>query len=179
MIKVMILIFPSSISTPYLCSNLTSSPAYFFFVQLIRYDKDWKAYKAARNRVGQQINEAKRIFVNEAINQAHASPKNMWKRPRNSYRQNEPRRKLTCPSEIANKFNDFFSNIGHTFAAKYDNSLPTVKQLMSRDSFSIPLISEQFVIREVLSMSYSKSTGLDDISVKLLKLSIHAIGDIL
>lgn len=31
-------------------------------------DEDWKAYKAARNRVGQKINEAKRQFVNEAIN---------------------------------------------------------------------------------------------------------------
>lgn len=28
-------------------------------------DENWKAYKAARNRVGQQINEAKREFVNE------------------------------------------------------------------------------------------------------------------
>ena len=41
---------------------------------------DWKAYRAARNRVGVQINNAKRDFVNEAIDQAHAKPKNMWDR---------------------------------------------------------------------------------------------------
>lgn len=50
---------------------------------------------------------------------------------------------------------------------------------MPRDSFSIHLISEQFTVREVLSMSNSKSTDLDDVSVKLLKLSIYVIGDIL
>lgn len=44
---------------------------------------------------------------------------------------------------------------------------------MPRDLFSIPLISEQFGIREVLFMSNSKSTGLNGISVKLLKLSIQ------
>lgn len=50
--------------------------------------------------------------------------------------------------------------------ASFDNSLPTatVKQLMLRDSFSEPCIIEQFVIREVFSMSYSIYTGPDDIS---------------
>lgn len=43
-------------------------------------DEDWKAYKAARKRVGEHIHEAKREFVYESINPRHASPKNMWKR---------------------------------------------------------------------------------------------------
>lgn len=50
---------------------------------------------------------------------------------------------------------------------------------MPRYSFLKPLLSEQFIIREVLSMSNSKSTGFDDIYVKLLKISIHVMGDIL
>lgn len=88
---------------------------------------------------------------------------------------------ITCHSEITNKFNDFFSNIGHACACatKFNNTLPTVKQLMPNDSFSWSMISEPFVIREVLSMSNSKSTGLEDIAVKLLKLSVHVIGNIL
>jgi hypothetical protein len=43
-------------------------------------DENWKAYKAARNRVWIQINNAKRDFVNVAIEQAHAKPKDMWDR---------------------------------------------------------------------------------------------------
>lgn len=57
-------------------------------------DEDWKPYKAARDRVGQQINEAKCDLVNEAISQAHASPMNTWNRIKEFLRQNEPRRKL-------------------------------------------------------------------------------------
>lgn len=55
--------------------------------------------------------------------------------------------------------------------ASFDNSLPTatVKQLMQGDSFSEPLIIEQFVIREMFSMSYSKYTGPDDISGNIHK----------
>lgn len=57
--------------------------------------------------------------------------------------------------------------------ASFDNSLltATVKQLMQGDSFSEPLIIEQFVIREMFSMSYnySKYTGPDDISGNIHK----------
>lgn len=50
---------------------------------------------------------------------------------------------------------------------------------MPNNLFSWSMISEPFVIRELLSMSNSKSTGLEDIAVKLLKLSVHVIGNIL
>lgn len=86
---------------------------------------------------------------------------------------------ITCHSEITNKFNDFFSNIGHACAAEFNNLLQTLKQLMPNNLFSWSMISEPFVIRELLSMSNSKSTGLEDIAVKLLKLSVHVIGNIL
>ncbi|XP_062573471.1 uncharacterized protein LOC134235355, partial [Saccostrea cucullata] len=142
-------------------------------------DADWKAYKAARNRVGIQVNEAKREFVNEVIEQAHAKPKNMWDRIKEFLPSKRTQsttthlevdgETITCPQEIANKFNDFFSNIGHKFASNFDNSLPTVPQQMPEGSFSIPFVSESFVIDEVLSMSNSKATGLDEISVKILK----------
>lgn len=57
-------------------------------------DEDWRAYKAAQNRVRLQISEVKREFVNEATNQAHASPKNMWERI-NLYRQSNPNENFT------------------------------------------------------------------------------------
>lgn len=92
-------------------------------------DENWKAYKAARNRVGQQINEAKREFVNEAINQAHASLKNMWKHIKEFLPSKRTQKKtshfeidgetITCPSEIANKFNDFFIHLLRSLTTLY------------------------------------------------------------
>ena len=51
---------------------------------------------------------------------------------------------------------------------------------MSEGSFTTPDIVD-FVVREIMTLSNSKSTGLDDISVEFLKISIHAhvIADIL
>lgn len=50
---------------------------------------------------------------------------------------------------------------------------------MPRGSFSISDISVDFVKKEIQAMSNSKATGLDDISVKLLKLSLDVIAEIL
>ena len=67
---------------------------------------------------------------------------------------------LIEPCHIANALNDFFSGIGHKFASNFDSSLPGVKQLLPEDSFTIPDIQVDFVVREIMSMSNSKSTGL-------------------
>ena len=50
---------------------------------------------------------------------------------------------------------------------------------MPEGSFTIPDIQVDFFVREIMSMSNSKSTGLDNTSVFFLKISIHAIADIL
>lgn len=81
--------------------------------------------------------------------------------------------------DMANAFNKFFCGIGHKFAEKFDNSLPEIEHLMPRGSFSIPDISVDFVKKEIQAMSNSKATGLDNISVKLLKLSLDVIAEIL
>ena len=44
-----------------------------------RDQPDWILYKAARNRVVSKIKDAKREFVENAINQANTKPKDMWK----------------------------------------------------------------------------------------------------
>ena len=50
---------------------------------------------------------------------------------------------------------------------------------MPSESFSIPDITVDFIVKEVKAMSNAKETGLDDISNKLLKISIDVIGEIL
>ena len=129
-------------------------------------------YRAARKRVREQINEAKREFIDEAISSANSKPKDMWSRLKHlpsktshsttSYLEVDGVN-LIEPCHIANAFNDFFCGIGHKFASKFDNSLPRVQQLMPEGSFTIPDIQVDFVVREIMSMSNSKSTGFDTI----------------
>ena len=64
-------------------------------------------------------------------------------------------------------------------AEKFDNSMPEVEQVMPKGSFSIPDISVNIIKKEIKSMSNAKAIGLDEISVKFLKLSIDFKGDTL
>ena len=89
----------------------------------------------------------------------------------------------TCISQndqIAHAFNDFFCNIGHNLGKNFDDKLPDVEQLMPNGSFKISKMSVDFVTKQISGMSTAKTTELDGISVKLLKLiTSDAIVDIL
>ena len=50
---------------------------------------------------------------------------------------------------------------------------------MDKGSFTLPNMSVEFVRKEVKSMSNAKATGLDGISVQLLKISLDAVDEIL
>ena len=97
-------------------------------------------YKRARNLVVSKIREAKRTFVDEAINQAQTKPKDMWTRLKqflpskcNTIQTSYLQIDNTCISQndqIAHAFNDFFCNIGHNLGKNFDDKLPDVEQLM-------------------------------------------------
>jgi hypothetical protein len=82
---------------------------------------------------------------------------------------------VTENDKIADIFNNFFCSIGHNLGKNFDNSFPEIEQLMPNSSFSIPKMSESFVKKEISGMCAAKATGLDNISVKLLKITSDEI----
>ena len=86
---------------------------------------------------------------------------------------------FTCKKTIANIFNQFFV----TIASKLSSNLPPVdltklpshRVVPPHVKFKFGFITEQFVSTEIEKMKCGKSTGLDQISVKLLKLAKPAI----
>ena len=93
-------------------------------------DIDWALYKRAGNIVVSKVREAKRTFVDEAIEQSSMKQKDMW----NRLKQFIPSKsKSVCSSylevngkiisqsnEMANAFNEFFCNIGHNLGKNFD-----------------------------------------------------------
>ena len=73
--------------------------------------------------------------------------------------------------QIADAFNYFFCNIGHNLGKNSADKLRDVEQLMPNGSFKIPKMSVDFVTKQMSGISTAKATGLDGISVKLLKLT--------
>ena len=88
---------------------------------------------------------------------------------------------------IANHFNTFFTSV----ASKLVDALPTAKgtysvmsmcfrnfysqRNVSRNQLVLQEVSEQFIYEELCGLNVTKSTGLDEISAKFLKLGASVI----
>ena len=84
------------------------------------------------------------------------------------------RLRVTNNKDIANKFNEFFVNIGSKLAnsIKYKtNDIPFTSYLKNKTSstFSFSEITEETVMRTINEISAKRSTGHDSISTELVK----------
>ena len=82
---------------------------------------------------------------------------------------------LSEPHEIANKFNDFFVNVGtHTNVTNNDmiNSYLPEK---SNSQFNFHQIDEQQTLQIIKHMKNKLSTGIDNISNKIIKSAMHLL----
>lgn len=152
---------------------------------------DMLNYKVLRNRVSTLIRMAKCAVYEKKISEGQNNPNSIWKlfkefRSPNSdksYVQNlkVDEREIINSEEMSDEFNKFFTSI----AANLKEPIPPSKFTDIKDHvdskvpehifFNIPPIHEQRVHKMLLNLNTSKSTGLDDIGPKFLKLSANII----
>ena len=72
-------------------------------------------------------------------------------------------------TEICNKFNHFFANIGPKLANQIKPASDKTYDTLRLLSFAFTLVNENDVIKHLSSLRTKNSTGIDGISVKLLK----------
>ena len=81
--------------------------------------------------------------------------------------------KVTDKSVIANKFNDYFNNIGHQMAGaidvKSDCSFKDYLQTRCFTTFSFECVSENYIKNTIKNLNSKSSSGHDEISTNLLK----------
>ena len=151
-------------------------------------------YKFWRQKVKCLIHESKKSFYTKSIYNNKNNPKIMWKHLRNlsnkstNYQTNfivdnqgDP---ITNPGLAAETFNEFFLDVFKS-APKIDGHInkPTqnkIKQFIQSKlpndvNFNIPLISEQFVLKQLQALDITKSTGVDNIGARFLKIGFSAI----
>ena len=76
-------------------------------------------------------------------------------------------------SKIANKFNEFFTNVGSSLATKIPHSTADHKSYLSgSDSFFASPTTPDEIINIVTSLKSSNSEGVDGINVTVIKASI-------
>jgi len=86
-----------------------------------------------------------------------------------TYNENE----ITDPYEIVNKFNEYFANVGPKLAEKVPSSSLTFKSFLDNqnhyESFFVDPVTEDEVVRELLKIDPTKSTGIDELSPKVIR----------
>ena len=149
---------------------------------------DWDAYKTSRNRVNIALRRGKSEYYRKKTAQQNKNPKEAWKtindllgRSSNDTTINElsiDGSNITSTQEMANGFNEYFTNIGPNLASSIDDSNTSfrlfVKPAKSKlDRFK--LVSVSRVIKLLNGLSNCKATGLDKISGRILKVAVNSI----
>lgn len=154
---------------------------------------DWDTYKKLRNMVTSKIRSEKSNYYVSAIESNKGNSSTFWRTIKGilpSKQKPTPNcvvmdsEHLESPIDIANAFNEHFSTIAERMAssptqtsmcntAAYDgseNHVP-VTDHCTEQKLVLSEITEAFVQKQIDSMPVGKATGIDGLSVKLLKLA--------
>ncbi len=91
--------------------------------------------------------------------------------------------KITDPLEIANSFNNCFTSIVQTYIPSVENAVLDLtnmrifvkSKIEPSDMFSIPIMSEDQVLKFLGDLDETKTTGKDGVSANLLKMAAHVL----
>ncbi len=148
-------------------------------------DDDWNMFKKQRNYVVNLVVRTKAEYFETTVEENWLNPRALWSTLKQVLysgkkflpcRIKDNDKFLTIPVDIANKFNSFFTTIAEKLTQSLPEQLeqPQYPKVTPQDcKFNIPDMTEDFVKKEIEKMSLGKATGLDGISVKLLKISKH------
>ena len=144
----------------------------------------------ARNKVNIELRKTKRDYSSNKIAGQRCNPKEVWKTINSLMgRQNKPaivnelsigESKLTNSRDIAEGFNEFFSNIGPDLASKIDttkhNSLDYMPNAKSEfTQFELITVDKLYYL--LSGLTSNKATGVDKISSEILKIASPIISN--
>lgn len=146
----------------------------------------WEKYKSIRNEINSMIKKSKIDFYSNQFNTNTKDPSKTWKiinellSRKTSYSEIKEllfnNKLVTNSSEISEAFNEHFTNVGPNLAANLPNIQNNVnnreflKQNKTVEStFKFTEVSISDVLNIIKNSSVKKATGLDGISMRLLK----------
>ena len=153
-------------------------------------ENDWLIYKKTRNKVNIKLRNSKKDYYSTKIAGDRSNPKEAWKtinnllgRQSKSTTVNELKlneSSLTNPKDIAEGFNDYFSNIGTNLASKIGTSNCNFKTYVEKaksEFTAFQPVTVNLVYQLLSGLSAKKTTGVDKISSKIIKIASPSISD--
>ncbi len=150
-------------------------------------------YKKQRNKVKRMIISAKRSYYKEFIESNNGNSKKLWQCIRNlsgtkrtalpSAVKNGEGEILDNEADIAAAFNLQFSKLSRRATIDKMNS-ETVKEkletyvqgkLQNSQSFSIPAVTSNYVLKQLQKLDTNKAKGVDEMNPLFLKVAAHII----
>lgn len=139
-------------------------------------------YRKAKNLVTKKIRAAKKAHFSKQLSDTAKSTSNIWpvlKSLLPSKKATQNYNPGTEDSLLANQFNNFFANVGADLAATIPN-VNCNKNCSKYDNcndllFELTPVSEEDVLKAIQGMSNKKSTGVDNISILMIKMAVPTI----
>ena len=140
-------------------------------------EDEWNKYKKKRNAVNNLNKKLKREYYFSEFNEHLGDPRKTWKTLKKvSFKKKSGDRielikdgyVIDDPECIASIFNEYFTQT----ASRYDTE-HTFNELheLTDDIFTCVSIGEDFVLKELSKLSIFKSSGIDNLHPRLLKLA--------
>ena len=163
---------------------------YFSRAHKFNNDDDWKMARHLRNKANKLNRSLKKNYCTKAINDNVNNSKMLWNTikkliPKNNSSVSSVRTHAgftTSNKETADQFNSYFTSIGNTLASrfKFDDTVKfdhcntnDINNNTDKDNdhFKFDIITPDFVFDEICNFSGNKSSGIDNVCMRLLKLA--------
>ncbi len=139
-----------------------------------------------RNIVTNMKRNLKKAFYSDSIREARGDSKKLWKLLKTLFRNCDSKSKIQeidgesdLPT-IANKFNEFFTNIGPTLADAIPDSALNIDYSVKVDHmFEFSPVAVKEVYEILRQMSPAKATGGDNLPVRLLKYDLMLVSNLI
>ena len=154
----------------------------------------WESYKAFRNKCTSDIRMAKRSYFTQQVLSCKNDSRKLWKvlnqavnhNSKNTiptYVRDDNDKLLTDPTEIANAFNSYFSQVVGTInkgVVHNDPDFDTLQQfvadhLPSGCKFTIPPMSEDYHVKEIQELFCAKAKGVDSLNVRPIQIGRYEL----
>ena len=153
--------------------------------------KNQNLYKKYKNKLNHVIKASKKMYYEEQLIKYKHDTKMIWKTQNNilnkktkktnlpkQFADNTSSSTIDDPIKIANKFNDYFVNIGPNLAKKINNTNITFDKYLTNsipNSLFLDPVTEYEVRSEIEKLNTTKSPGYDGLSAKIIKLVTNEI----
>ena len=152
-------------------------------------DSNKKSYKLYRNKLNHVLRHAEKTYYQVILEQNKNNASKTWSVIKGIVNKNKSvirnasfkhgNRTITDSTTIANRFNEYFTNVGPKLAQSIPthdiNAISYLKGKYSASFFINPVVSQEVI--NIIKIMPDKSPGHDDLRVSMIKLIVDSIAN--